>query len=258
MNALESAQALLAGIGPAGTVWLGSTVVVAALMRAMTGWAFSLTAVPMLALVLPPTQAMLLNILLAIVTTGRSLPSDRHHLSRQVFVPLLTTGLAGAVLGVWLHGLIGDAVLRVTTGALVLALSAAMALVRPRPAPLDRPTLAAAGLASGVMGGAVGIAGPPVVLLFFMRARRIDEVRATLGLGLFVNSAMAAVAFGVKGAIDSTTLLLTALAVPLLLAGERLGRQLLARQGAHAARRVSVALTVTVGLVCFGRGLLAL
>ena len=242
-------------IGAVALLWLVSSVLLAAVVRAMTGWAFSIIAVPMLSLVFPPEQAVVLNILLALAATLKNVPAMRGQISRRIFLPLLFSGLVGTPAGYWLHTMVGDAGLRLGMGLLVLALSAAMFLIAPRPQALTLPALALAGLASGVLGGAVGIAGPPVVLLFMLTATDMGQARATLALGLLTVCLLAACAYLVGGHITVPVLLLFALALPVVLLGDTLGNRLFARYGGHGVRRVSVALTCGVGLLSIARSL---
>ena len=230
-------------IGAVALLWLVSSVLLASVVRAMTGWAFSIIAVPMLSLVFSPEQAVVLNILLALAATLKNVPAMRGQISRRIFLPLLFSGLVGTPVGYCLHTMVGDAGLRLGMGLLVLALSAAMFLIASRPQALTLPALALAGLASGVLGGAVGIAGPPVVLLSMLTATDMGQARATLALGLLTVCLLAACAYLVGGHITVPVLLLFALALPVVLLGDTLGNRLFARYGGHGVRRVSVALT---------------
>ena len=243
-------------VSPIGLLWLGTSMLLASVIRAMTGWAFSIIAVPMLSLVFPPEQAVVLNILLALVATLKNVPAMRGQVSRRIFLPLLLSGLVGTPVGYWLHTAIGDAGLRLVMGLLVLALSATMLLIPPRPQALTLPALTLAGLASGVLGGAVGIAGPPVVVLFMLTATDMGQARATLALGLLTVCLMATCAYLFGGHITAPVLLLFALALPVVLLGDTLGNRLFARYGGQAARRVSVVLTCGLGILSITRALL--
>ena len=86
-------------IGAVALLWLVSSVLLASVVRAMTGWAFSIIAVPMLSLVFPPDQAVVLNILLALAATLKNVPGMRGQISRRIFLPLLLSGLVGTTTG---------------------------------------------------------------------------------------------------------------------------------------------------------------
>ncbi len=241
--------------------WLATTVLVAAIARAMTGWAFSVVAVPALCVVFPPMEAVVLNVLLALAATAKHLPAVRIQVRRDVFLPLLFSGLIGTPLGYLMQRSMEAASLRIVIGVVVLLLSVAMAAVaaaRPRPAHPATRLLWLAGLASGAMGGAVGIAGPPVVLLFIATATDMEQSRATLGLGLFLVCLIAACVFAANGQVTAPVLLMTALALPVVLVGERLGSRLLRRYGKQSALKVSIGLTMAVGLTSVARGVLAM
>ena len=233
-------------------------MLLASVVRAMTGWAFSIIAVPLLSLVFAPLDAVVLNILLALVVTGRNLSAFRGQVSRAVFMPLLLSGLVGTPAGYLMHLALGETGLRILMGTLVVLLALAMLLATPRPRPLSTRALAWAGFASGVLGGSMGIAGPPVVLLFVLTATDMNRARATLGLGLFVVCLTATCAFALGGHVTLPHLMLAGLALPLVLAGDRLGNFLFGRYGGSASRRLSVCLTCLVGMGCMVQGLAAL
>ena len=107
-----------------------------------------------------------------------------------------------------------------------------------------------------MLGGAVGIAGPPVVVLFMLTATNMGQARATLALGLLTVCLMATCAYLFGGHITSPVLLLFALALPVVLLGDTLGNRLFARYGGQAARRVSVVLTCGLGILSITRALL--
>ncbi|CAN7776333.1 TSUP family transporter [Cupriavidus necator] len=161
-------------------------------------------------------------------------------------------------MGYLLHQVFAPASLRVAIGVLVLLLSAAMILLRPRPRPLGDGMLLLAGLASGVLGGAVGIAGPPVALLFLLTATDMEQSRATLGLGLFIVCLVAVCAFAVGGQLTIPVLVLAGLALPVVMLGDSLGNLLFLRHGRQGALRVSIVLTAVVGASSLGRGIAAM
>ena len=247
---------LLGEFGATALLWLGFSMLLASVVRAMTGWAFSIVAVPMLCLVFPPQQAVVVNILLALAATIKNVPAMRGNISGRIFA-LLFSGLVGTPAGYWLHKVIDDASLRITIGVLVLGLSAAMYLVQPRARTLTTGALAIAGFASGVLGGAIGIAGPPVVLLFVLTATDMTKVRATLALGLLSVCLVAAVAYMLGGDITQSVMLLFAIALPIVLIGDTMGNRLFARYGGNASRRMSIALSCLVGVLSIWRGLAA-
>ena len=247
---------LVGDISSVALLWLGTSVLLASVVRAMTGWAFSIIAVPMLSLVFPPEQAVVLNILLALTATLKNVPAMRGHISHRIFLPLLFSGLVGTPVGYWLHTVVEDTGLRLGMGLLVLALSLAMHWITPRPQTLSMSGLALAGLASGVLGGALGIAGPPVVVVFMLTATDMREARATLALGLLTVCLLAACAYLFGGHITLPVILLFAMALPVVVLGDTLGNRLFARYGGQVARRISVALTSGVGLLSIARALL--
>lgn len=75
----------------------------ASVVRAMTGWTFSIVAVPALSLVFPSNHAVVLNILLVLFATLKNVPAMRGQISHRIFLPLFFSGLVGTPAGYWLH-----------------------------------------------------------------------------------------------------------------------------------------------------------
>jgi hypothetical protein len=84
----------------------------------------------------------------------------------------------------------------------------------PRPV---RVNLIAAGAASGIMGTATSIGGPPMALVW--QSHRGPRLRGTMSAFFMVGSAISLVSLGVAGAVTAETLTLALWMVPAVLGG---------------------------------------
>jgi hypothetical protein len=103
---------------------------------------------------------------------------------------MLSGGLLGTLGGVGLLLLVPDRSLSVLFGVLVVL--AALTSAVDQDLPLRNPTRLAGGVASGIMGTAAGIGGPPLALVY--QSRSGPEVRSTLALAFFVGTAISLLA----------------------------------------------------------------
>lgn len=155
-------------VGVAGAVGL------AAGAQQLVGFGFALMAMPLLSVLVGPQDAVALAAI-ASLAGGTSMAWRLRHLAARPVLRRLVAGAAlGLPLGVLALGHVPDAPLRVAVALAVLAMVAILAVgwrmreERPR-------TELAAGFVSGVMGTAIGISGPPVVLV--LQAARMEQHR---------------------------------------------------------------------------------
>src|SRR5688572_11622881 len=105
--------------------------------------------------------------LMEIAASLHLLPSVWREVHWRAIAVLLAGCLVATPLGVWLLATAPVAPMQVALGVVVL--TAAILLLRGyalRPMPGPAATVAA-GAASGLLNGAFGIGGPPVILFFF-------------------------------------------------------------------------------------------
>src|ERR1700761_5853392 len=155
------------------TVEVLLVVFVASLVRAVFGFGEALIAVPLLALILPVQIAVPLAVLISIAIAGIVVVQDWRKIHLRSTAWLLLPTLAGIPLGICLlkfghQGLI-KAIL-----ACVILLFAGYSLLGRRPVHLEHdshPWMFGCGFLAGVLGGAYGMNGPPLVVYGAMRRR---------------------------------------------------------------------------------------
>jgi uncharacterized membrane protein YfcA len=147
--------------------WLliATAVALAATVQGVVGFGGNLLAVPLVALVVPAALpgAMVLPSLPMVVAMAIN---ERDHVDRRGSAYLLLGRLPGTALGVTIVALVSSEVLSAVIGALVLvavAVSAFAAHLHPGVTPT---TATVTGVATGVMGTAAAIEGPPLALLY--------------------------------------------------------------------------------------------
>jgi uncharacterized protein len=171
----------------------------ATLVRSTFGFGEALIAVPLLALRIPIGVAAPLAVLLSITIAAVVVVQDWRKIHVRSTGWLLAPTFVGIPLGVWLltssHPRIVKAAL-----AVVIVLFSGYSLVGARlgakPPELDRdsrPWLLGCGLLAGVLGGAYGMNGPPLVFYGAMRRWSPQHFRATLQ-GYFLPASVVAMA----------------------------------------------------------------
>lgn len=208
-TALQIAVALAAALG-------------SAFVRGLTGFGMAILLVPVLALALPPVEAVVLaNALTFMIgaTEIRTLVRDAEPTAWAIGgLVVLTTPL-----GLWALSMTGKDVARLVIA--LIALSAFLAILLPKrgagvPGPL---VTGGVGLLSGLMTGYAGMPGPPVVPYYAGRELPRPKIKASMQL-IFTIAASAGLASATwLGILRFELLLFALLMLPLIIAGNKLG-----------------------------------
>lgn len=225
---------------------LAATLVVGAAVQGLVGLGLGLVAAPVTMLLEPrlmPDLLLWLGMLLPVVTLLR----EHRDIDWGGVGWALGARVPGTAAGVWLLALFTERELGIAVGLMVLlsVLLTARAVV----VPVNRGTLVAAGLSSGIAGTATSIGGPPMALL--LQHREPHQIRSTLGVYFLLGAGLSLLGLGVTGGLERSTFVLAMLAAPCLVAGFALSRALHRRVPRHHVR-------VGVLVVCAGSALVLL
>lgn len=236
-------------LGPAEYVAVLLVVALGALVQGSVGFGANLLAAPALAVVEPdalPSTLMLLVLPLAVGMVRR----ERRGVDRSAVAWLMAGRLPGTVVGAAVVAVVSPRTLSVLAGVAVLA-AVGTSLVRTD-LPVTRGTTLAAGVASGAMGTATSIGGPPLALLFQHRAGPV--LRATLAAVFALGTVLSLLGLVVAGALAAWHVRLALALCPGTLAGLAASSRLAARLDAGWLRPavLTVAAVAAAGAVVRG------
>lgn len=162
------------------TVFVIAVFFCATIVRSALGFGEALIAVPLVALVLPVDVAAPVAVLVSITVAAIVLGTDWRHVEAGAAIRLTGFTLLGIPLGLWALRAVPDPIVKGTLGAMVAGF-AAFSLRRRQPFRLEDDRLAwLFGVSAGVLGGAYGMNGPPLVVYGTMRGWTPARFRATL------------------------------------------------------------------------------
>jgi hypothetical protein len=229
----------------------------ATLVRSTFGFGEALIAVPLLALTIPIAVAAPLAVLLSITIAAVVVVQDWRKIHVRSTGWLLAPTFAGIPLGVWLLTSSHPRIVKVALAVVIVVFSGYSLLsarlgarLGKRPPKLDRdsrPWLLGCGFLAGVLGGAYGMNGPPLVFYGAMRRWSPQHFRATLQ-GYFLPASVVAMAgYWLTGlwvpAVTHYFLLSLIVALPAIFLGRALN---------HRLRGEAFLEMVHGGLVCVG------
>jgi uncharacterized protein len=160
--------------------WVLAVIFFATLIRSAFGFGEALIAVPLLALFIPVEVAAPLAVLVSITVAAIVLLQDWHHVQVGSAWRLVLATLPGIPLGLLLLIALPEHVVKAILAVVIIAFSG-YCLARQTPLELRNDRLAwLFGFGAGVLGGAYGMNGPPLVIYGTLRRWSAEHFRATL------------------------------------------------------------------------------
>lgn len=229
---------------------IAAAVLLGAFVQAVVGLGVGLVTAPLVA-VLEPSLMPTLPLWFGLFVAGLSLAGERRHVDWHAIGWSLPARVPGTVVGVWLMVVFSPRELGIALAAMVLV--AVGLSVRALDVPVNRGTLLAAGLASGIAGTATSIGGPPIALLF--QHRRPAEVRSTLAVFFFVGVLLSLLGLGISGELPLASLVVAAVVLPFLVAGIWLGTRVRDRLPRERFRHAVLAVCAVAAVVLIVKSL---
>jgi uncharacterized protein len=218
---------------------VAAIITLASITMAVSGFGFALVAVPLLAVVVGAETAVVADAVIGIGLVVLVSMRNRHGVVRRTVVVSSIAALAAMPAGLLVLVTLDDRALTATIGAVVVAITVALAFGLRLPA--SDVTDAIAGLVSGALATSTGTNGPPLVIALHGKEYAPEQFRATLA-AIFLTQSIAGVAlFAAAGRITSEVGRVSLVGYPAvvagLLAGERIAARIDARRSAGSCWR---------------------
>ena len=201
-------------------------IFLATLIRSAFGFGEALVAVPLLAFCIPLGVAAPLAVLVSITVAAIVVVQDWKKIHLFSAGWLIFSTLFGVPVGLWLLTSRHQGVVKGALAAIIMLFSIYSLLGRaPMHLPRDNHTwMLGCGFAAGVLGGAYGMNGPPLVIYGAMRRWSAQHFRATLQ-GYFLPASLIGMAgYWLAGLWTRSVNHYYLLALPVTILGVYLGR----------------------------------
>jgi hypothetical protein len=236
--------------------WLIGAVVIAAasFVQGLAGFGIGLVSLAFLPFLMSPQHAIVLITLYAAVFIVIIFIPLRRDFTLHGMVELVAGTILATPAGIWLlAGLPPDLLKRLI--GLVLLLIVALEWLGLYPERLrGRGWGFGAGLAAGVLGGAIGTPGPPVILYAAAQDWSPRTVKANIQAFLMINQVVILIGYWWAGLLDREVWRLTWLFAAPAVIGLVAGMLLFNRLDRERFRRVVFAVLLVSGLVLLIRG----
>jgi uncharacterized membrane protein YfcA len=219
------------------------------IVSGLAGFALGLVVSGIWLHIIPPLETAILMCCYGLFSQGYGIWKLRHALNWQKALPFILSGAVGVPIGAGLVAHLDAAILSSTVGVL-LVLYSLYNLARPRLRPVEAGLAAdlGVGFLNGLLGGLTGLAGIIVTVWCQLHDWPKDQQRTIFQPVLFATLAMSAVGLGVAGALNTETVTLFFLGLPVLLAGLWVGLKLYGRLDDTAFRRIVLILLLLSGI----------
>jgi uncharacterized membrane protein YfcA len=228
-----------------------AVIFLATVIRSAFGFGEALVAVPLLALIIPVEVAAPLAVLVSVTVAAVVLLQDWREVHAGSAGRLIFATVFGIPFGLLLLISVAEPLVKAVLAAVIIVFSVYCLFGRSRFELKDDRLAWLFGFGAGVLGGAYGMNGPPLVAFGALRHWSPERFRATLQ-GYFLPASLVGMAgYWVAGLWVPAVTRYYLLSLPLVLAATALGRVLNRRM---EARRFVV--YVHVGLLVIGSILL--
>jgi len=228
-----------------------AVVFVATLLRSALGFGEALFAVPLLALFIPLRVAAPLAVLVSITIAAVVVVQDWRKIQLRSVVWLTFATFLGIPAGLLLLTSTHQRVVKGTLALVILAF-ATYSLVGRRPPELKldkRGWLLGCGFMAGVLGGAYGMNGPPLVIYGGMRRWSPERFRATLQ-GYFLPASLAGLAgYWAAGLWVPAVTKYYLISLPVMIPAIFLGREINRRLRGDVFLKVAYVVLLGVGAI---------
>ena len=211
------------GAEPAA-ILIPAVLFLATVIRSAFGFGEALIAVPLLALLVPVEVAAPVAALVSITVALIIVVQDWSQIHIRSAIWLLLPTFAGIPLGLWMLRSVPEPIVKGGLAAIIIAFSAYSLLSRKQRELTDDKFAWLFGFAAGVLGGAYGMNGPPLVIYGSLRRWSPQHFRATLQ-GYFLLASLAGLwGYHIAGLWTPTVNRFYLLSLPLVILATFLGR----------------------------------
>lgn len=221
----------------------------AAFVRGYSGFGFSLLAITSLSLLLPPAEIIPPIFMMEVLASVSLLPGIWKDIHWRALGWLSAGSLVATPVGVWLLVAIPAAPMKIALSVVVLAAVALLASGYVRETMPNRIETATTGAASGLLNGALGIGGPPVIIFFFSSPAGASMSRASL-IAYFIWTDTIGLGFlASEGLVTRNAFYALLVMAPALLVGQWVGSRSFAASKPEVFRRWVLALLAVLALL---------
>ncbi len=230
-------------------LYLAAIAAIAGVLRGYTGFGSAMVISPLWAIAIGPAQALATLIVLEVAVSFQLLPRALRSTDWRLIGLLVVSAALAVPLGVWALVTVDPATIRRVIGLVVLVWAGAMLWGVRYTGKLSTGATLGIGATSGVLMGATGLGGPPILIYLLSTPARAESNRANIIVFFAIICVSLVGAFAVGGIYTAATWWRAALMAPIFLGAAWIGANLFDKSSDATYRRVALVFLLVVGLV---------
>ena len=230
------------------------TVLFASLLQGATGFGFVVVSAPIMASYLDPKLVIPVLVILGLTFNIPLLVHTRREFSIRRIWPMMLAGAAFTPVGTFILTRLDAPEIKIILGVVTGTVSVALLLGFQRTARNQRLASIPVGIASGLLTGATGLTGAPVILFFANQGVEQRQFRADIVYYLGAVSVVALPSYAVAGVLTTEAVRLAAVLLPAGAVGVFTGIWLSSRIPALVFRRLALGVVLVAAMVAITSG----
>ena len=233
-------------------------VFIAGIFRGLSGFGFALLMIISVSFVLPPATIVPAMIVLEVVAGIRLLPSIWSSIHWRTINIMVVAAVFCTPIGVYLLTNISAEPMKLTVDVFVLVVAFLLVTgfqMKRMPTNIEA---AMTGATAGVLNGALGLGGPPIIIFFLGSPLALEAGRASIIATFLAIDIAALPALFIFNLFNQDSIKLLVFSLPALFAGVFIGSQLVNRIKQTVARRVALIVLLIMAAANVARSLFSL
>jgi len=222
---------------------------ISAVLQGLTGFGFSILAVPLITLFISPKTAVPILILYSIIINLVVLYSSRKHIDLRKIWILLIAGIAGLPLGTHLLVILDGYVLKIFIGILIMIFGTLLLLGFRRKLVYEKISMLPIGLISGILSGSISTGGPPIIIFLSNKQLEKQTFRGNLALYFLTLNVFTIPLYFFNGLFTKQVMNYSLTFLPGLIAGVIIGSLLSHKVKENHFRKLTLIILIFMGLL---------
>jgi uncharacterized protein len=230
-------------------------VLIGGFMRGFVGFGGALVTVPVLSVVWGPQAAVAISSVMGIPSLFQLLPEAVRYSERPIVIPVALTTFLTAPLGSWVLVSVDPKLMSIVISGLVIAMVAMLAQGWTSKSEIGLSALIGAGAAGGLIQGAAGIGGPPVVAVALSRGGSPKQQRANVLALMTAIASASLLPLWYLGVLTQPAVIAGVLLFPLYIAATWFGSRHFSRGGHRHFRRAALVMLAVIAIATLAASL---
>ena len=236
---------------------LAGTIIflVSALLQGLSGFGFSILAVPLITLFIAPKTAVPILMLYSIIINLGVLYSARKEIDLKKIWLLLLAGIIGLPFGARLLVSLDGNILKIGIGILILIFGTLLLLGYRKKLKHEKIAMIPIGIISGLLSGSISISGPPIIIFLANKQLGKHSFRGNLALYFFLLNIFTIPVFWLNGLFTKEVISHSVTFLPGLIVGVVAGNLLSHKVQEQHFRKFTLILLLIMGVLSIVSGL---